>query len=204
MPGRTTTAQPARLQGRHGQPDGDRRRRLMDDLVWVGKGDGEPAWAVGGIVHGRPAHPHVRRALGPDRARRAGGDHRADEADRRAAGRRPRGGRPRLRRGPRGRRASRWTPTSGSPTRGRAATERNRILRRGYSYSRGFDDAGLLDQGLLFVCFQRDLEAGFVTVQNRLDGEPLEEYIRPVGGGYFFAPPGVAGADDYLGGSLLG
>jgi deferrochelatase/peroxidase EfeB len=82
-------------------------------------------------------------------------------------------------------------------------TERSRILRRGYSYSRGFDDAGLLDEGLLFVCFQRDLEAGFVTVQNRLSGEPLEEYIQTVGGGYFFAPPGVTSADGILGGSLL-
>ena len=83
------------------------------------------------------------------------------------------------------------------------ATERSRILRRGYSFSRGFDDAGLLDQGLIFVCYQRDIEAGFVTVQKRLDGEPLEEYIRPVGGGFFYTLPGVQGADDYLGKSLL-
>ena len=75
----------------------------------------------------------------------------------------------------------------------------NRILRRGYSYSRGFDDAGLLDEGLFFVAFQRDLERGFVTVQNRLAGEPLEEYIQPVGGGYFFAPPGTQRAGRRLG-----
>ena len=43
-----------------------------------------------------------------------------------------------------------------------------------------------------------------MTVQNRLAGEPLEEYIQTVGGGFFFAPPGVEGADDYLGRSLLG
>ena len=60
--------------------------------------------------------------------------------------------------------------------------ERSRILRRGYSFSRGFDGAGLLDQGLLFVCFQRDVKAGFVAIQKRLDGEPLEEFIQPVGG----------------------
>ena len=53
------------------------------------------------------------------------------------------------------------------------------------------------------MCFQRDLDAGFVTVQDRLAGEPLEEYIRTVGGGYFFVPPGVASDVDILGGSLL-
>ena len=63
--------------------------------------------------------------------------------------------------------------------------------------------AGQLDMGLLFVCFQADLAAGFLTVQDRLNGEPLEEYIKPVGGGYFFALPGVTTPDDYLGKPLL-
>lgn len=77
-----------------------------------------------------------------------------------------------------------------------AATQRSLILRRGFSYANGFTTDGQLDQGLLFVCFQRSLEDGFVAVQRRLDGEALEEYIRPVGGGFFFAPPGrpTAGA----------
>ena len=64
--------------------------------------------------------------------------------------------------------------------------------------------AGQLDQGLLFACYQRDLAAGFVAVQRRLDGEPLEEYIRPVGGGFFFTLPGVTSRDGYLGETLLG
>ncbi|MCC6498522.1 MAG: Dyp-type peroxidase, partial [Propionibacteriaceae bacterium] len=82
-------------------------------------------------------------------------------------------------------------------------SERNLILRRGYSYSRGFDGAGLLDQGLLFVAFQRDLDAGFMTVQARLAYEPLQEYIQVQGGGFFFAPPGVVTPDGFLGEGLL-
>jgi deferrochelatase/peroxidase EfeB len=57
--------------------------------------------------------------------------------------------------------------------------------------------------GLLFVCFQADLAAGFLTVQARLNGEQLEEYIKPVGGGYFYALPGVPAEGAYLGQSLI-
>ncbi len=85
-----------------------------------------------------------------------------------------------------------------------AGTEGSRILRRAYNYSRGLTNAGQLDMGLLFGCFQADLAAGFLAVQERLNGEPLEEYIKPVGGGYFFALPGAATPDDYLGASLIG
>jgi deferrochelatase/peroxidase EfeB len=83
------------------------------------------------------------------------------------------------------------------------ATDENLILRRGFSFSRGFDGAGRLDQGLAFVSFQRSLERGFLTVQRRLDGEPLEEYIQPVGGGFFYALPGVPGPRGFLGEGLF-
>ncbi|CAK9885177.1 MAG: Deferrochelatase/peroxidase EfeB [Candidatus Erwinia impunctatus] len=82
-------------------------------------------------------------------------------------------------------------------------TEKNLMLRRGYSYSLGISNAGQLEMGLLFVCYQHDLEAGFLTVQRRLDGEALEEYIKPVGGGYFFALPGVKDSTQYLGEALI-
>ncbi len=35
------------------------------------------------------------------------------------------------------------------------------MLRRGYSYSLGVTNSGQLDMGLLFVCYQHDLEKGF-------------------------------------------
>lgn len=84
-----------------------------------------------------------------------------------------------------------------------AGSDANLIFRRGYSFSRGFDGAGLLDQGLLFMAFQRDLGAGFLTVQGRLANEPLLEYIQPQGGGLFFVLPGVVRPDGFLGEGLF-
>ena len=43
----------------------------------------------------------------------------------------------------------------------------------------------------------------FLDTQERLAGEPLEEYILPVGGGFFFALPGVRDGDGYLGEGLF-
>jgi deferrochelatase/peroxidase EfeB len=82
-------------------------------------------------------------------------------------------------------------------------TQSSLMMRRGYSYSLGVTNAGQLDMGLLFVCYQHDLEKGFLTVQKRLNGEALEEYVKPIGGGYFFVLPGVVDEKHYLGQSLL-
>jgi len=82
-------------------------------------------------------------------------------------------------------------------------TQSGLMLRRGYSYSLGATKSGQLDMGLLFVCYQHALVQGFIAVQKRLDGEALEEYIKPIGGGYFFVLPGVIDEKHYLGQGLM-
>ncbi|MGY4493484.1 iron uptake transporter deferrochelatase/peroxidase subunit [Pseudomonas sp. TE3610] len=82
-------------------------------------------------------------------------------------------------------------------------SQANLILRRPFNYSNGVNKNGQLDMGLLFICYQANLEKGFITVQTRLNGEPLEEYLKPMGGGYFFTLPGVKDDQDYIGRSLL-
>ena len=77
------------------------------------------------------------------------------------------------------------------------------MLRRPFNYTNGVTRNGQIDQGLLFICYQADLQQGFIHVQNALNGEPMEEYVKPVGGGYFFALPGMADGDDYLGRKLI-
>ena len=76
------------------------------------------------------------------------------------------------------------------------------LFRRPFNYSMGLAKSGQLDVGLILVMYQANLADGFIFVQNLLNLEPLEEYISPFGGGYFFTLPGVE-KGGFLGQSLL-
>jgi deferrochelatase/peroxidase EfeB len=176
--------------------------KLMNKIVWAEPNSDEPAWTAGGTYQvvrvirifverwDRDALVDQQQIIGREKAGGAPLTY-ANEHDAPDYAADPKGARVPLT--AHIRLANPRTP----------GTEANRILRRGYNYSRGVTNAGQLDMGLLFVCFQSDLAAGFLTVQSRLNGEQLEEYIKPVGGGYFFVLPGVQSKDGFLGEGLL-
>lgn len=173
----------------------------MADFVWVRTGDDEPAWAVGGSYQvvrvvrmlvefwDRTRLSEQERVIGRKRSNGAplDGGSETDEPDFAAD---PDG---------------EITPLESHIRLARprtADTEHQRILRRGFNYSRGFDDAGQLDQGLAFVSFQRSIDRQFMPVADRLNGEALEEYVVPEGGGFFFALPAPP-TGEHLGTRLL-
>ncbi len=175
---------------------------LMNSLIWVRPGGGEPRWATGGTYQvARTIRMHVefwdrvgmfeqQTMIGRDRVTGAplGGTDEFQD--------------PRYDLDPHGQRiplnahirlANPRTPP----------TADQRILRRGYNYDRGLDEAGNLDQGLMFVAFNQDVERQFAKIQARLAEEPMVDYITPVGGGYFFAPAGARGPGDWVGSQLF-
>jgi deferrochelatase/peroxidase EfeB len=174
---------------------------VMDRFVWVQDGDGEPAWAAGGSYHvvrvirmlvefwDRTRLSEQERLIGrrKDTGAPFTGEVETDVPD--------------YTDDPDGevtpldahiRLANPRTPE----------TAGDLIFRAGLSFSRGFDGGGQLDQGLAFVSYQRRLSQ-FLNTQARLAGEPLEEYIRAEGGGFYFALPGVRREGETLGEGLL-
>jgi deferrochelatase/peroxidase EfeB len=85
----------------------------------------------------------------------------------------------------------------------RLAHPRNRILRRGYSFTDGMLPAlGQLDAGLFFISFQRDPQQ-FVELQETLGrSDALNEYITHTGSALFACPPGAL-PGSYVGATLL-
>jgi deferrochelatase/peroxidase EfeB len=76
------------------------------------------------------------------------------------------------------------------------------ILRRSYQYDQSPDEGGNPNMGHTFCCFQQQLNT-YIAMQTRLENEMLVRYITPIGGGYFFAVPGVRDAEDYYASGLL-
>lgn len=153
-----------------------------DDLgrAIVRADQGEPAWTVGGTYQ---AVRIIRMATGL-------WDRDSVEEQEEIMGRRrdgrwldgtPADEEPNFAADPRGRITS-----LDSHVRRAAPDRRNRpaLVRRSYAYDRGQGDSGLI-----FSCFQPDLEEGFEAVQKRLEGEAMAKYLLTVGGGYFFVPP---------------
>jgi deferrochelatase/peroxidase EfeB len=83
------------------------------------------------------------------------------------------------------------------------ASERERIHRRGFNFMNGLDSVGRMDAGLLFICFNRNIQKQFEPIQRRLTDRKMPDqllaYTQTTGGGYYVIPPGAKNANSYIG-----
>lgn len=165
--------------------DGD----LMDRHVWVPEEDG-PSWMVGGTylaarrirmlieVWDRVSLGEQEASIGRHKYSGApiGKEDEFDAVDLKA---KDEDGEPRI--------------PADSHVRLSRQSDDERILRRGYSFTDGFDaERGQLDAGLFFISFQRDPHKQFVPLQRRLAAnDRLNEYIRHTASALFACPPGA-------------
>ncbi|BCT77084.1 hypothetical protein SCMU_29260 [Sinomonas cyclohexanicum] len=181
-----------------GYKDGIVNPAETEELVWLGSGSGQPAWAEGGtfmVVRLIRMLVEFWDRVGLAEQDGMIGRHRASGA-------------------PLGQAKDTDTPDYASDPKGetipvdahiRLANPRtketagSRMLRRGYNYEMGVDLNGNMQAGLIFTCFQQDIRAQFEATQARLINEPMTDYIQPFGGGYFFVPAGVEDEAGFLG-----
>ncbi|MEV6096782.1 Dyp-type peroxidase [Nocardia sp. NPDC051981] len=95
-------------------------------------------------------------------------------------------------------------PPSSHIARAHHAHDGERFLRRGYNYDDAPAPGHVSNSGLLFASFQRDIDAQYLPVQQRLaDFDALNQWTTPVGSAVFAVPPGVPGPGGYLGQQLF-
>lgn len=172
-------------------------QKLMDEIIWITKEDKEPLWCNGGSYQAvriirfnlefwdRTPLEDQENHFGRHKKTGApiGKNHEMDS--------------PEFEKDPHGDRILFSSHI-------RRAEPRNhdrytaKLRRRSYNYSLGVKENGLLDMGLIFVSYQKNLKTGFIDTQNRLNGEPIERYIKPFGGGYYFVLPGVQLTQNFL------
>ncbi|OAT48636.1 ferrous iron transport peroxidase [Proteus hauseri ATCC 700826] len=175
---------------------------LMDNMVWITEKEKEPQWCIGGSYQAvrliRFALEFWDRTPLEDQENNFG-RHRSTGAP---IGMKREMDDPDFKHDPHGDRVL-------FDSHMRRAEPRNperysaKLRRRSYSYSLGLTPSGQLDMGLIFISYQNNLKKGFIDTQKRLNGEPLERYIKPFGGGYYFTLAGIQKEGDILAQALF-